>query len=187
VDYIGVDAYYKLTNSNNPSLETLKTAWNNRADAIETWRNSNWPNMEIIFTEAGYQSVDGTNQSPWYTDPSTHGLDMQEQADCYEALLSQCRHRVWWRGIFWWNWETNPDSGGPDDPYWTPRNKSAEFVMRKHAIELSYAVVILQTLAGMVPFGISSAFVASGADLDGDGIISLEELIYVLQFVSGMS
>ncbi len=132
VDYIGIDAYYALTNSDDPILDELKTSWKNKADSIETWRNNNWPNMDIIFTEAGYQSVNGTNRTPWYTDPSTHTIDMLEQANCYEALLNQCRQRAWWRGVFWWNWETSPDGGGPDDPYWTPQNKPAELIMSNH-------------------------------------------------------
>ncbi len=129
LDYIGIDAYYALTGKNNPTLNELKSAWQNRANSIETWLNSNWPGMKIVFTEVGYQSVDGTNCTPWYTDPATHPMDFQEQVDCYEALLSVCRERSWWMGVFWWNWETHPDGGGEDDPYWTPMNKPAEDVM----------------------------------------------------------
>ncbi|MHC4370824.1 MAG: hypothetical protein ACYSW8_24700, partial [Planctomycetota bacterium] len=53
-------------------------------------------------------------------------------AECYEALLSVCRRRSWWLGAFWWNWETNPNGGGGNDPYWTPMNKPAEDVMTSH-------------------------------------------------------
>jgi hypothetical protein len=132
LDYIGIDAYYPLTNENDPTAEELKTAWCARADKIETWLSSHWPDMRVIFTEAGYQSVDGTNRTPWWADPATHPIDQAEQADCYEAMLSQCRQRDWWAGVFWWNWETDPDSGGTDDPYWTPRNKPAEDVLRAY-------------------------------------------------------
>lgn len=138
LDYIGIDAYYALTGKNNPTLNELKSAWQSRANSIESWRNSNWPGMKIAFTEVGYQSVDGTNRTPWYTDPSTHPLDFQEQVDCYEALLSVCKQRSWWLGVFWWNWETDPNGGGEDDPYWTPMNKPAEDVL------ISY----YQTIAG---------------------------------------
>ncbi|MCK4856848.1 MAG: hypothetical protein KAT58_02665 [candidate division Zixibacteria bacterium] len=132
LDYIGIDAYYPLTNKNNPTLDELKRAWENRANSIENWLNSVWPGKKIIFTEVGYQSVDGTNRTPWYTDPSSHTMDFQEQAECYEALLSVCRRRSWWLGAFWWNWETNPNGGGGNDPYWTPMNKPAEDVMISH-------------------------------------------------------
>jgi hypothetical protein len=134
LSYIGIDAYYSLTASNDPNLDELKAAWNSWADAIESWRNTNWPSMDVIFTEVGYQSVDGTNQTPWWTDPAGSTIDMQEQADCYEALLSQCRMRNWWRGVFWWNWETNPEAGTPADPYSTPQNKLAELILRNYYI-----------------------------------------------------
>jgi len=129
LDYIGIDAYYSLTSKNDPTLAELKTAWNNRCNSIETWRNSNWPSMDIIFTEVGYQSVDGTNKTPWWTDPGSNPIDLQEQADCYKALLSQCKGRSWWLGAFWWNWETDPDAGGPENPYHPMQNKPAELVL----------------------------------------------------------
>ena len=132
LDYIGIDAYYPLTNKNDPTLNELKTAWENRANSLENWLNSNWQKMKIVFAEVGYQSVDGTNRTPWWTDPSSHTMDFPEQAECYEALLSVCRERSWWLGAFWWNWETDPDGGGEDDPYWTPMNKPAEDIMISH-------------------------------------------------------
>ena len=132
LDCIGIDAYYSLTSKNNPTLNELKTAWSNRCEAIENWRSMHWPNMDVVFAEVGYQSVDSTNRTPWWTDPSSHAIDLQEQADCYEALLSECRSRPWWLGAFWWNWQTSPAAGGADDPYWTPQNKPAEDVLRSH-------------------------------------------------------
>jgi len=132
LDYIGIDAYYALTNKNDPTLAELQTAWNNRANAIQTWRNNSWPTKDIIFTEVGYQSVDGTNRTPWWRDPAANPLDLQEQAHCYQALLSVCRQRPWWRGAFWWNWETNPDAGGPNDPYHPMQNKPAQLVLAEY-------------------------------------------------------
>ncbi|MBN2136792.1 MAG: S8 family serine peptidase, partial [Sedimentisphaerales bacterium] len=129
VDFIGIDAYYALTGTSSPSPDTLKATWSSRLDSIESWRNANWASMDIIFTEVGYQSTDGTNRTPWYTDPGTNPIDLLEQSDCYEALLSQCRERDWWLGAFWWNWETDPNAGGASDPYWTPQNKPAEVIL----------------------------------------------------------
>ena len=130
VDYIGIDAYYPLTDVNNPTLAQLETAWSNRADVIESWRNSYWPNRQIIFTEVGYRSVDGANKAPWSL-PSPYLVDLQEQADCYKALLSQCKDRQWWSGVFWWNWEADPNFVGPDpnNAHYTPYNKPAEAVL----------------------------------------------------------
>ncbi len=132
LDYIGIDAYYPLTNKNDPTLNELKRAWENRADSIENWLNSNWRNMKIIFAEVGYQSIDGTNRTPWHSDSSTHTKDLREQAECYDALLSVCRKRSWWLGAFWWNWETNPDAGRDGSHSFTPMNKPAEDIMISH-------------------------------------------------------
>ena len=132
LDYIGIDAYYPLTSTNTPTLDELKAAWDSRLDTIEAWRNTYWPGTSVVFTEVGYQSTDGTNKTPWYTDPATNPLDFLEQADCYEALLNQCRQRDWWLGAFWWNWETDPNGGGLADPYWTPQNKPAEVILQDY-------------------------------------------------------
>jgi hypothetical protein len=132
LDYIGIDAYYALTAQDDPSLAELQSAWSGRADSIEAWLTSTWPGKQVIFTEVGYQSLDGTNRTPWWRDPATNDLDHAEQADCYEALLSVCEQRSWWLGAFWWNWETDPDAGGLDDPDFTPHNKPAELVLCNH-------------------------------------------------------
>ena len=132
LDLIGIDAYYPLTAKNNPTPDELAAAWNSRLDSIEAWRSTDWPAMDIVFTEVGYQSTDGTNQTPFWTDPATNPIDLLEQADCYEALLNQCKLRPWWLGAFWWNWETDPDAGGPGDPYWTPQNKPAEVILHDY-------------------------------------------------------
>ncbi len=129
LDYIGIDAYYPLTDINDPTPDELKTAWDKTADAIEIWRDSNEPNKQIIFTEVGYRSLDGVNKTPWYKPLPPYNIDIQEQADCYNALLSQCKDRTWLAGIFWWNWEAYPNAGGLNDPCYTPQNKPAEAVV----------------------------------------------------------
>ena len=65
LDYIGIDAYYSLTNDDDPTQEELIAAWLSRADKIEAWRNRRWPGMPILFTEIGYRSYDGANRQPW--------------------------------------------------------------------------------------------------------------------------
>ena len=127
LDYIGIDAYYSLTDSNNSNLAQLTTAWTNRANSIQTWRNSNWPDMNIIFTEVGYGSYDGANRWPWAVE-SSFAVDVNEQNDCYKALLSVCKGRSWWKGAFWWAWDTSPTSGGLTDKNLTPQRKPAETV-----------------------------------------------------------
>ncbi|MBZ0258179.1 hypothetical protein K8I31_19090, partial [bacterium] len=58
VDYIGIDAYYPLTNEDDPTLDELRAVWQARANAIESWVERVWPDRPVIFTEIGYRSLD---------------------------------------------------------------------------------------------------------------------------------
>jgi|LGVF01.1.fsa_nt_gb hypothetical protein len=52
-------------------------------------------------------------------------------------------------------------------------------------ISLVDAILALQVLAGMNPASIVSNYSSCGADVNGDGNIGLEEVVYILQKVSG--
>jgi predicted ATP-grasp superfamily ATP-dependent carboligase len=132
LEYIGIDPYYPLTDVNDPTESQLQDAWRGRADDLEAWLYANWPDKKIIFSEIGYQSCDGTNQTPWRREPAQYGLDLQEQADCYKALLDQLKGRPWWLGVFWWNWETDPEAGGAEDRWHSPQNKPAETLLSSY-------------------------------------------------------
>ena len=127
VDYIGVDAYYPLTNKNDPTVVELKAAWQPYVASLEalaaTWDKS------IIFTEIGYRSKDGTNQRPWETELSGM-VDLQEQADTYQAAFESVFNQPWIAGMYWWVWRTDPFQGGLCDDGRTPYDKPAEDVLR---------------------------------------------------------
>ncbi len=134
LDYIGIDPYYPLTDVNNPTESQLQNAWQSKADSLEAWLYANWPDKQIIFAEIGYQSCDGTNRTPWRRNPSIYPIDLQEQVDCYKALLDQLQNRPWWSGVFWWNWETDPNAGGPQNAWHTPQNKPAEALLANYYV-----------------------------------------------------
>jgi hypothetical protein len=127
VDFIGVDAYYPLTNKNDPTLDELKAAWVPRVASLKAL-SEDW-GKPVIFPEIGYRSQDGANQHPWdFLVSST--LDLQEQADLYQAALESFFNQTWFAGIFWHMWETNPLQGGPCDMGYSPHDKPAEAVLR---------------------------------------------------------
>lgn len=125
MDAIGVDAYYPLTQVDNPTVTQIKDAW---APIVLSLRelSQKW-DRPIIFTEVGYQSRDGTNQTPWNVE--SESIDLQEQADCYQALFDAFEGQEWWQGVFWWNWTTNPNQGGTLDTDFTANNKPAENIL----------------------------------------------------------
>lgn len=98
VDFIGVNAYFPLTSSMNPSVSELEAAW---APHINEMRNfSLLHNKKIMITEVGYESLDGTNSSPNGAPSSVR--DEQEQADCYQAMFNCLLNQDFIAGIYPW-------------------------------------------------------------------------------------
>jgi hypothetical protein len=127
VDYIGVDPYYPLTEKNDPTLEELKAAWVPYVAALANL-SSTW-GKPILFTEIGYRSMDGANRRPW--DFNVSGpVDLQEQADAYQAAFESVYDQPWFAGMFWWAWTTDPFEGGSCDDSYTPQDKPAEDILR---------------------------------------------------------
>jgi len=110
VDYIGVLGYFQLTQITNPTVEQLKSAWTGWVSQLETL--SQKFQRPIIISEIGYLSADGTNMIPSMTGFHKRfgdgTLDLQEQADCYQAALEVFWDKPWVKGIFWWHYLANP-------------------------------------------------------------------------------
>lgn len=127
VDFIGVDAYYPLASHLNPTIQELKAAWRPHVSALANLV-SRWQ-KPILLTEIGYRSIDGTASHPW--DWQIQGkVDLQEQADCYQAAFESVYDQPWFGGIFWWSWSPDPLEGGPYDTGYTPHEKPAEDIIR---------------------------------------------------------
>lgn len=131
LDYIGVNAYFPLTNKVNSSVETLKQAWIDKRYVATLEELSLKFDRRVIFTEIGYRSVDGANIKPWeYTDSPV--LNLNEQANCYSAALQTFDSLGWFNGMLWWAWDPNPDLGGPDDKNYTPYKKPAAEILKAY-------------------------------------------------------
>ena len=133
VDYIGVDAYYPLTNKNDPTVAELKEAWTSRGYPSLLEDLSRKFAKPLIFTEFGYRSVDGASRTPGaYLTKSP--VDLQEQADAYQAALEVLWGRPWLAGIFWWQWFADPRFGGVTNDDFTPFGKPAEQMLRTFSL-----------------------------------------------------
>jgi len=104
VDFIGISAYFPLTGSFTPTVAELNTAWLPWISDLNTF-SAAW-SKDIIFLELGYQSYDGTNISPWWAPTNT--VDLQEQADCYQAAFESLYDEHWFKGMAWWMWYWDP-------------------------------------------------------------------------------
>ncbi len=128
LDFIGISAFFPLTNLYDPTLEDLLNAWQNRwLSSLESFQRQ--IGKPIIFSEIGYRSVDGANMRPW--EWQTPGpVDTAEQRDCYEAAFITFFSLPWTGGFYIWNWTTNPNQGGPNDDGYSVNSKPAAQVIR---------------------------------------------------------
>ena len=64
LDFVGIDAYFPLTEKNDPTTEELIAGWQRHAEEIEQWLKQKQLDKPVVFTEIGYCSADGTNTQP---------------------------------------------------------------------------------------------------------------------------
>jgi hypothetical protein len=127
LDVIGLDVYAPLSATPTTDVQALQQAAESFIPRIAAL--SAKYDREVLFTEAGYTSQQGTA-----TDPSSWRISrvpaQAEQAAAYEALLAAASDQPFWAGIFWWVWATPPyTEAEPLD--FSPRGKEAEAVIRR--------------------------------------------------------
>jgi hypothetical protein len=130
VDYIGVDGYYRLNTDVgiHPTVEQLEAAWAKPRQILAGLAARY--NKPVLLTEIGYRSYHGCTIQPWDS-WVVSDVDMEEQANAYEAAFRQLYHQPWLHGIFWWTWLPNRFESGPCDTGFTPYLKPAENVLRR--------------------------------------------------------
>ena len=128
VDFGGIDAYFPLSDMQDPPLDTLVNAWTQWIQEMTVWHDS--IQKPVIFTEIGYSSRDYAALEPWVgcprADSCTFNYNCELQARCYSAAINAFAGVEWLRGRFWWNWLSVSDAGGCCNRDFTPQNKPAE-------------------------------------------------------------
>jgi hypothetical protein len=109
VDYIGVDAYFPLTQTSaDVDVNVLEQAWQGAGPGLglpqgqqniyaRLEKVSDTYNHPILFTAAGYNSSPGSNSAS----PGPASNDEVEQLNDMQALLFTFRGTSWWAGVFW--------------------------------------------------------------------------------------
>jgi len=128
LDYVGINAYFPLTQEMDPSYMELKEAWDKWLDEIEAFQVE--VGKPIIFPEAGCNSADGAAIRPWEHAPRKE-VNLRLQKDFYKALVETFWEKEWFYGLYWWYWGTNVNMGGKHNRGFTPQNKPAEQVIKE--------------------------------------------------------
>ncbi|MFY0606172.1 MAG: hypothetical protein JXR10_05625 [Cyclobacteriaceae bacterium] len=127
LDYIGVDAYFPLVHEDNPEVADIVEAWAPIKEELRAFGQKY--ERPILFTEYGYQSANGAAGNHWEVDKSQ--LNMQAQANSYQALYEAFSDEPWFVGGFFWKWHFLGDHGGPGNGDFTPQNKPAAQVIAR--------------------------------------------------------
>ena len=85
VDLVGINAYASVVLSPSAIAEEIQVGWQELADDIDDWQSRSGLSQQIVFTEVGYQSVDGGATTPREpADPAFRfRIDLAEQANTY--------------------------------------------------------------------------------------------------------
>lgn len=128
MDFVGVDAYFPLSEERSPSTDALRNGWKQHLKALAKY--SNKIRKPILFTEFGYVSTDYAARRPWETDRSQPENE-RLQADAYQALFEEVWSKDWMAGGFVWKWFPNlKPNDKARDPY-SPQNKHASLVLNE--------------------------------------------------------
>ena len=131
LDFIGVDAYFPLSDEKTPSVEQLKAGWHRwKSELAVLSANYDRP---VLFTEYGYRSMDYTAKKPWLVDRNEEQVNLEAQVNAKRALFDEFWGESWFAGGFLWKWFIHHDrAGGQEDNRFTPQNKPAEEVIKTY-------------------------------------------------------
>lgn len=131
LDYIGVDAYFPVSDSKTPTVEECLEGWKVHKTVINEL--SDKFDKPILFTEFGYRSVDYSGKEPWKSDRSMNSVNMDAQVNTTKALFDTFWQEDWFAGGFIWKWFRNYEqAGGKDNTQFTPQNKPVEKVIKTY-------------------------------------------------------
>ena len=130
LDYWGLSMYVEVADDNDPSIQEIKDKWQ-EVEQNYLIPMSQQINKPMLFAEIGYRSVDGAGKAPEDFD-SGKSLDLQEQADLYQAFFEYWEGKDYFYGLHIWDWKAKPDAGGPNDKDYTPQNKPAEQIITNY-------------------------------------------------------
>jgi hypothetical protein len=126
LDFIGVSAYFPLSDADDPTLAELEAGWGRALEPLQA-AAARW-GRPVLLTEVGFPSIDSAARAPWREEETQ--ADVWLQARCYEATLRALADRPWIQGAFFWLWERSSKPAFRD-PSHTIRGKPATFTMAR--------------------------------------------------------
>ncbi len=131
LDFIGIDAYFPLSNKKTPTVNDFEKSWLPHKKQIQQHQKKY--GKPILFTEYGYRSIDFTGKEPWSSHRVDGAVNLQNQENALKALYHQFWKEDWFAGGFLWKWFHNhTEVGGKNDNRFTPQNKPAQKTIKQY-------------------------------------------------------
>ncbi len=130
LDYIGIDAYFPVSESKTPSIEELKLGWQKHKKNIMKLKDI--VEKPVLFTEYGYRSVHYTGKEPWNSNLVEGNFNFEAQNNALTALYQEFWNEPWFAGGFIWKWFHNHNEvGGKANNQFTIQNKPSEKIIKE--------------------------------------------------------
>jgi hypothetical protein len=124
LDYIGVSAYFTVSENEIPSVNEMVSSWSNISLRILEPLVNRY-NKNIIFTEIGYRSVNKSGSAPGDWSQVRYFVE-DGQANAFEALYSFFDSKSFFEGTHIWDVSSDPNYGGYGNTDYTFVNKKAQ-------------------------------------------------------------
>jgi len=130
LDLIGIDAYFPITDSKQPSQKDLEEGFKKLSRKLEVFSDS--CNQEILFTEYGFRSLDYATSGYYKYQVDELEANPQLQADAYTAFFNTIWKKPWMLGGFFWKYQfrSKGELGGIENNKYTPQFKPAENIIK---------------------------------------------------------
>ncbi|GAA4273033.1 glycoside hydrolase [Aquimarina gracilis] len=130
LDYIGVDAYFPVSESKTPTVEELRAGWQKHKTNIVKLKDT--VDKPVLFTEYGYRSVHYTGKEPWDSTVVEGNFNFEAQNNALTALYQEFWDEPWFAGGFIWKWFHNHNEvGGKVNNQFTIQNKPSEKIIKE--------------------------------------------------------
>lgn len=126
LDYIGVDAYFPLSEAKTPTTQELRQGWQPVKEELRSFAERY--KRKIIFTEYGYRNIDYAAREPWNSGKG-HSQNDKAQLNALRALHSNVWQEPWFAGGFLWKWYHGYRDG--NNTRFTVQNKPAGLYLRE--------------------------------------------------------
>ena len=120
LDVIGIQAYFPLSQKENPSQKDIEAGWDSVLAGIRKFAKP--LGKTFIFTELGYNRSSKAAKEPWSYDQGGPNAD-ELKLRCMRAALSRLPKETMLEGVFLWKWF-------PDD-----RETSWDFILQYEAMK----------------------------------------------------